>query len=167
MNEFKKWFEQQLSSIGLTPLELVKQMGYINTDKGLRRYNEFLEYPNKSHNKFIQLLCSALNLNMTELHQKITERKKQIASQRKPFIQLVYPYLGNISPLSHRGWLRELLRLDVPMIVQLLPVDEQELQLKRLAKQKLKALDIKLASKITSFEYYTLNGEVYNYKLTA
>ena len=165
MNEFKQWFEQNLHSIGVTKLRLVEQLGYINTSKGLRRLNEFLEQPHKTHNEFIKDICLKLNLDMVELCKKIAERKKKIASQRKPFIQLIYPNLDNISPLFHRGWLRELLRLDIPTIVQLLPMNEQELQFKRLAKKKLKTLDTKLASKITSFDYHALNGEVYTYKL--
>lgn len=154
MNEFKQWFEQQLHSLGITKLELIKKINYQNTDKGLRRLSEFLEYPNKSTNEFIQQLCSVLNVDLAVLHQKVIQRNKQVKGVRKPFIQLIYPKLDSISPLFHRGWLRELLREDVPEIIQRLPTNEKEKQLKRLYKRKLKALDNSLSSSITGFTYY-------------
>jgi len=156
MNEFKKWFEQQLHNLGITKLELVKKMNYKNTDKGLRRLSEFLEYPNKSTNEFIQQLCSVSKIELSVLHQKVVQRNKQITKKRKPFIQLIYPHLDNISPLSHRGWLRELLREDVPEIVQRLPFNERAKQLKHLYDKKLKALDKSLSRNITGFTYYDM-----------
>jgi hypothetical protein len=76
MNEFKQWFEQKLHSLGVTKLNLVEQVGYINTAKGLRRLNEFLEQPQKTHNEFIKAICLKLSLDMAELSEKIAERKK-------------------------------------------------------------------------------------------
>ena len=154
MNEFKQWFEQQLHSLGITKLELIKKMNYQNTDKGLRRLSEFLEYPNKSTNEFIQQLCSVLNIDLAVLHQKVIQRNKQVIGVRKPFIQLIYPALDSISPLFHRGWLRELLREDVPEIIQRLPINEKEKQLKCLYERKLKTLDRNLSASITGFTYY-------------
>jgi hypothetical protein len=156
MNEFKIWFEQRLQDLDVTKVEIVKRMNYQNTDKGLKRLSEFLEYPNKSTNEFIQQLCSAINIELAVLHKKVTQRNKQITIKRKPFIQLVYPHLDNISPLLHRGWLRELLREDVPEIVQRLPFDEREKQLRHLYDKKLKTLDSSLASNITGFTYYDM-----------
>lgn len=85
MNEFKKWFEQGIHSSGLTRLELIKQMNYKNTDKGLRRLSEFLENPHKSHNEFIELLCSKLKLDLKEVHQKVVERQNQTTAEHKPY----------------------------------------------------------------------------------
>ena len=156
MNELKMWFEQHLHNLGITKLVLIKKMNYPNTDKGLRRLSEFLEYPNKSSNEFISLLCSTLNIELGVLHQKIEQRKKQITKKRKPFIQLIHPYLDNISPLSHRGWLRELLRENVPEIIQRLPIAQREKQLQRLYDKKLKSLDHKVSRHITGFIYYEM-----------
>jgi hypothetical protein len=68
------------------------------------------------------------------------------------YIQLIYPNLDKISPLSHRGWLRELLRVNIPEIIQLLPSDEKTKQLELLYKKKLTSLDDSLSRQITGFE---------------
>lgn len=154
MNELKQWFEQKLHNLSLTKIELVKQMNYQNTDKGLRRLNEFLEFPNKSTNEFILQLCTVLNIELAVLNPKVINRNKQVTGTRKAFIQLIYPKLDSISPLFHRGWLRELLRENVPEIVQRLPFNERKKQLKYLYERKLKTLDNSLSSSITGFTYY-------------
>ncbi|PCH93851.1 MAG: hypothetical protein COB83_13005 [Gammaproteobacteria bacterium] len=154
MNELKIWFEQQLHDLGVTKIKLVKRMNYQNTDKGLRRLSEFLEYPSKSTNEFIQQLCPVLNIEFSVLHQKVIQRNKQVKGIRKAFIQLTYPRLDSISPLFHRGWLRGFLREDVPEIVQRLPFNERKKQLKHLYERKLKTLDNSLSSSITGFTYY-------------
>tara|TARA_R110000737_G_scaffold344649_1_gene372052 strand:+ start:1955 stop:2425 length:471 start_codon:yes stop_codon:yes gene_type:complete len=156
MNKLKRWFDQHLHDLGVTRIELMKQMNYQNTDKGLRRLNEFLEYPHKSTNEFILQMCSSLNIELAVLHQKIIKRNKQITIKRKPFIQLIHPHLDNISPLSHRGWLRELLRENVPEIIQRLPFYEREKQIKHLYDKKLKTLDNKLSCQIIGFSYYDM-----------
>ncbi len=154
MNEFKRWFEQKLHSLGVTKLDLVEQMGYKNTVKGLRRLADFLEQPHKTHNEFIQAISLKLPLDMAELCQKIVERKKQIDPYPKPFIQLIYPSLDNVSPLFHRGWLRSLLRADVPEIIQRLPLKERDKQLECLYQKKLASLDSNLSCHITGFTYF-------------
>ncbi len=154
MNEFKQWFEQKLHSLGVTKLNLVEQVGYINTAKGLRRLNEFLEQPQKTHNEFIKAICLKLNLDMAELCVKIAERKKTIAPSLEPFIQLTYPRLDTINPLFHRGWLKGLLREEVPEIIQRLPIDEKNKQLENLYNKKLASLDDGLALQITGFTYF-------------
>jgi len=154
MNEFKQWFEQNLHSLGVSKLNLVEQVGYQNTSKGLRRLNEFLEQPHKTHNEFIKAVCLKLNLGMAELCKKIAERKKQIDPYPEPFIQLIYPPLDTISPLFHRGWLRGLLRADVPEIIQRLPLEERDKQLECLYQKKLASLDSNLSRHITGFIYF-------------
>ncbi|PKI12741.1 hypothetical protein [Colwellia sp. 12G3] len=154
MNEFKQWFEQKLHSLGVAKLNLVEQVGYINTSKGLRRLNEFLEQPHKTHNEFIKAICLKLNLDMAELYEKIAERKKHIAPYPEPFIQLTYPPLDTIRPLFHRGWLKALLREEVPEIIHRLPIDEKNKQLENLYNKKLTSLDGDLSCKITGFTYF-------------
>jgi hypothetical protein len=157
MNEFKQWFEQKLHSLGVTKLNLVEQVGYINTAKGLRRLNEFLEQPQKTHNEFIKAVCLKLSLDMDELCKKIAERKEDTDPYPEPFIQLTYPYLDTVAPLILRGYLKKLLRVDVPKVICLLPFDEQEIHLKKLADKKLSSLDKNLAKNVISFNYYTKN----------
>ncbi|TPH13264.1 hypothetical protein [Litorilituus lipolyticus] len=154
MNEFKQWFEQKLHSLGVTKLKLVEQVGYANTSKGLRRLNQFLEQPHKTHNEFIKAICLKLNLDMAELCEKIAERRKYIEPNPEPFIQLIYPPLDTIRPLFHRGWLRALLRETVPKIIQRLPLDEKNKQLENLYNKKLASLDDDLSRQITGFTYF-------------
>lgn len=154
MNKFKQWFEQHLHSVDMPKLDLVKQLGYQNTSKGLRRLDDFLYKPHKTHNEFIKAICLKLNLDMTELCKKIAERKKQIDPYPEPFIQLTYPYLDSISPLFARGMIREKLREKVPEIILRLPVEEIDKQLECLYQKKLASLDNNLSRLITGFTYY-------------
>tara|TARA_R110000737_G_scaffold314334_1_gene324078 strand:- start:560 stop:1036 length:477 start_codon:yes stop_codon:yes gene_type:complete len=153
MNEFKQWFEQKLHSLSVTKLNLVEQVGYVNTEKGLRRLNEFLEQPQKTHNEFIKAICLKLNLDMAELCEKVAERKKQIDPYPEPFIQLIYPYLDTMRPLFARGMIRAKLQEKVPEIIQRLPAEEKNKQLKNLYYKKLALLDCNLARQITGFTY--------------
>jgi hypothetical protein len=154
MNDFKQWFEQQLNSLGITKHNLVKLLGYKESTKGLRRLNEFLNQPHKTHNEFIEAICLKLNLDMAELCEKVAERKRQIAQSPEPFIQLIYPPLDTISPLFHRGWLRAKLQEKVPEIIQRLPIEKSDKQLKYLYEKKLASLDSNLSRHIKGFTYY-------------
>ena len=156
MNEFKQWFEQELHSVDLTKVLLIKQLGYQNSSKGLRRLTEFLDKPHKTHNEFIKALCLKLNIDMSELLEKTEERKKQLAEKYEPFIQLTYPRLKHIRPLFHRGWLSSLLREEVPEIIRRLPLEEREKQLSRLYNKKLASLDDDLSRQITGFTYHAM-----------
>mgnify|MGYP001203402749 CR=1 FL=1 len=156
MNGFKQWFEQELHSAGLKKVQLIKQIGYQNSSKGLRRLTEFLDQPHKSHNEFIRVISIKLNLELSELREQAAKRKQQLVEHREPFIQLTYHNLKHVRPLFHRGWLSSLLREEVPEIIQRLPLEEREKQLSLLYKKKLASLDDDLSRQITGFTYHAM-----------